>query len=177
MIDHTHNTLKIRRKPGEDPSSGLLLAGNAAIPCLLGKTGISPNKHEGDGATPSGRYELLFGFYRPDRVSPPPTKLPLQALTPSDGWCDDPAHPAYNRPVDLPFAASHEKMWRHDRLYDICLIMDHNFTIRHRNRGSAVFFHLTAGKPYTAGCVAISREAMMKLLPHLKTGTVMDIRL
>lgn len=176
MIGHTHNTLKIRRKPGTSPSSGLLLAGNAIIPCLLGEAGISSNKHESDGATPSGRYELLFGFYRPDRIIPPRTKLPLQALTPFDGWCDNPDHPAYNRPVDLPFAASHEKMWRDDGLYDICLVMDHNFTIRHRNRGSAVFFHLTDGKPHTAGCVAISREAMVNLLPHLKTGTMLDIR-
>lgn len=175
MIGHTHNTLKIRRKPGEGPSSGLLLTGSTVIPCLLGETGISPNKREGDRATPAGRYEFLFGFYRPDRVNPPSTKLPLQALTPSDGWCDDPDHPAYNRPVDLPFSASHERMWRDDGLYDICLVMDHNFTRRQRNRGSAVFFHLTAGNSCTAGCVAISRNAMMKLLPHLKTGTVMDI--
>ena len=177
MIEHRHNSLKIRRKPGNSRSSGLLLAGNSIIACLLGKAGISANKHEGDGATPSGRYELLFGFYRPDRIRPPVTGLPLQALTPSAGWCDDPNHPAYNQPVDLPFSASHEKMWRTDGLYDICLVMDHNFTCRSRNRGSAVFFHLTATKPHTAGCVAISRDAMMKLLPHLKPGTVMDIRL
>ncbi|WP_075997654.1 L,D-transpeptidase family protein [Salaquimonas pukyongi] len=167
----------MRRKPGSGHSGGLLLAGDVVTPCLLGKTGISHNKHEGDGATPSGSYELLFGFFRSDRISPPSTLLPMRALTPQDGWCDAPNHPAYNRPVRLPFAASHENLWRDDRLYDICLVMDHNFSRRHRNRGSAVFVHLTADKPYTAGCIALSPMAMIRLLPFLRNGTRVEISL
>ena len=166
----------VRRAPGASAHRGLLAAAGKVWPCALGRSGITVTKREGDGATPAGDLALLGGYFRRDRLPVLAELRGLRAIRPDDGWCDDPAHPAYNRPVDLPFAASHEKMWREDGLYDICLVMDHNFSRRSRNRGSAVFFHLTAGKPYTAGCVAISRKAMMKLLPRLKTGTVMDIR-
>ncbi len=49
-------------------------------------------------------------LYRPDRLAPPVTGLPVSALDPDDGWCDDPADAAYYRPVRPPFAASHERM-------------------------------------------------------------------
>ncbi len=66
------------------------------------------------------------------------------ALATADlGWCDAPQSACYNRPVRLSFRASHEKMLRSDRLYDICLVLDWNFTRRARNRGSAIFMHLT----------------------------------
>jgi L,D-peptidoglycan transpeptidase YkuD (ErfK/YbiS/YcfS/YnhG family) len=171
-----HDRLIVRRAPGGNPASGLLLAGQDIFPCRLGRTGIAAVKRESDGHTPLGVFPLMLGFYRADRLRLPPTALELLPIAPRDGWCDDPGHPAYNRPVDLPFAASHEKMWRDDSLYDICLVLDHNMSARARNRGSAIFMHLTGGKPFTQGCIAVERDVMLKLLPRLAPGTLIDIR-
>ena len=61
--------------------------------CTIGRNGIAAlgEKREGDLKTPTGSFPLRCCYYRPDRVSPPKTTLPLIALTPEDGWCDDPA--------------------------------------------------------------------------------------
>jgi L,D-peptidoglycan transpeptidase YkuD (ErfK/YbiS/YcfS/YnhG family) len=81
------------------------------------------------------------------------------------GWCDEPDDRNYNRPVALPYAASHERMARDDDLYDFCLVWDWNLGRRARNRGSAVFLHLARpdGRP-TAGCIAVQPATMHRLL-------------
>jgi L,D-peptidoglycan transpeptidase YkuD (ErfK/YbiS/YcfS/YnhG family) len=67
-------------------------------------------------------------------------------------------------------------MKRDDRLYDACLVLDWNIAPRRRGRGSAIFFHLARpGFTPTQGCVAVSRRAMARLLPHLGAGTVVKV--
>jgi L,D-peptidoglycan transpeptidase YkuD (ErfK/YbiS/YcfS/YnhG family) len=67
-------------------------------------------------------------------------------------------------------------MWREDSLYDICFVLDYNYSRRIKGRGSAIFFHLARpGLTPTAGCVAISRENMRKLAPRLAKGARMRI--
>ena len=45
-----------------------------------------------------------------------------------------------------------------------------------RNAGSAIFFHLIRpGYEPTAGCVAVSRQDMLRILPHLRRGTVVRV--
>lgn len=126
--------------------------------------------------TPSGRFKLLYGYFRKERTGLVNSRLPFKPINDRIGWCDDPQNPNYNRPVSLPFEASHEKMQREDPLYDLVIAMDHNYTKRTKNLGSAVFFHLTADKPYTAGCVAIAPNVMRFLLPHLSQETEMIIQ-
>ena len=54
-----------------------------------------------------------------------------------------------------------------DELYDICIVLDWNVSCRKRNGGSAIFFHLIRpGYEPTAGCVALSRRDMWRILPH-----------
>jgi len=146
-----------------------------AYPCLLGRNGIGVNKREGDMKTPAGRFHLLYALYRPDRISPRSGLLPIRAIGKKDGWCDAANNPNYNRPVTLPFGASHEVLQREDGLYDILVVMDHNFSRRARGRGSAVFLHLTANKDHTAGCVAVSKKTMLYLLPLLSQETILQI--
>ncbi|MBK9081128.1 MAG: L,D-transpeptidase family protein [Rhizobiales bacterium] len=138
------------------------------LPCALGPAGVRHGKREGDGATPAGRYRLLFGYFRADRTQRPNAALPLVAVRARDGWCDDPAHRLYNRPARLPLSASAETMRREDRLYDVVIVTDHNQRPRVRGRGSAIFFHIAReGFTPTQGCVAISPDAMRRLLPRL----------
>jgi L,D-peptidoglycan transpeptidase YkuD (ErfK/YbiS/YcfS/YnhG family) len=101
----------------------------------------------------------------------------LRPVTADLGWCDDPANAAYNCPVSLPFRASHEQMMRQDRLYDLVLVLDWNITRRARNRGSAIFMHLTRpdGGP-TQGCIALDPQLMWRLLPKLLSGVAIKVQ-
>ena len=133
--------------------------------CVLGRAGIAVEKHEGDGATPAGRFALRRVLFRPDRTTPPATVLPVNALNPSDGWCDDPADVNYNRPVTLPYAARHEKMWREDGLYDLVVVIGHNDDPPIAGAGSVVFIHVAAMDfTPTEGCVALKLGDLRDLL-------------
>lgn len=147
-------------------------------PCLVGKAGLlqASDKREGDMATPVGDWPLRYVYYRPDRVTLPDTGLACVALTPSMGWCDDPHHASYNMPVELPFDASHETLWREDGLYDVIVVLGHNDSPPKPFFGSAVFFHLREpDTAYTAGCVAVSREDMMAFLATADTDTILRV--
>ncbi len=151
---------------------GVLVAGSSVFPCALGRTGIRALKREGDGATPQGVYDLSQAFYRSDRCRRPRTGLPLRRLTPVDGWCDASDDRNYNRFVRHPYAASAEKMWRHDRLYDLVIVLDYNRCPRVRGRGSAIFVHVARPDfAPTEGCVALQPADLRRLLARLHRGT------
>lgn len=167
--------IDVRPKPG-DRSRGILVAGKYVLQCSLGKGGISAFKHEGDGATPLAKMRLLYGFMRGDKGALPATGLRLTRIGKADGWCDAPRNANYNRKVRLPFCPSHEKMWRDDGLYNVCIVMDWNIRPRRRNGGSAIFFHLARpGYLPTEGCIALKRSDMALILPHLSDRTVIRV--
>ena len=172
---HGIGIIDVRAKPGHR-TRGLLVAGNLVLQCALGKGGISAFKREGDGATPLSSMRLLYGYRRGDAGHLPLSRLPLRRVRKLDGWCDAPKDPNYNRPVNLPFKASHEKMWRNDDVYDVCIVMDWNIRPRRRGCGSAIFFHLARpGFTPTEGCIALKRADMARLLPHLTDRTVVRV--
>ena len=153
------------------------------LACRIGKAGAIPlaQGREGDAKTPLGEYHLRFGLYRADRLpSPnlywpnlywPRSDLTFRPLREDDGWCDAPDDPAYNRFIRLPYAASHERLWRDDGVYDIILVMSHNDSPPEPNLGSAVFIHVAQPDDRkTLGCVALAPDAMVQLLPNLKMG-------
>ena len=168
--------IDIRRKPGQIAHKGLFSFNNKTIECSLGKTGITTKKREGDGATPVGRYKILYGFFRKNHNKRIQTALEMIPIEANSGWCDAPTHNNYNQYVDLPFNASHEKIYRDDRLYDVCLVLDYNISTRKRFAGSAIFFHLTrADKGPTEGCIAIDPKDMDLLLSQLSQNTELVI--
>ncbi len=133
--------------------------------CAIGRGGVRRDKREGDGATPVGDWPIRRVLYRPDRERRPETALPVSSLAPEDGWCDDPGHPDYNRPVKLPHPARHERLWRDDRLYDLVVVLGHNDDPVIAGAGSAVFLHV-ARDDYapTEGCVALAADDLRRLL-------------
>jgi L,D-peptidoglycan transpeptidase YkuD (ErfK/YbiS/YcfS/YnhG family) len=166
--------LDVRRLPGK-AAAGLILGKGLALRCALGRGGLSALKREGDGATPLARLRLLGGFVRPVSMRMA-ARLPLREIRPDLGWCDAPGDRNYNRPVRLPYAASHERMWRADSLYDVCLVLDWNIRPRRRNAGSAIFLHLARpGYAPTEGCIAVSRADMRRLLPLVSNRTVLKV--
>lgn len=148
-----------------------LQAGEQKFVCAIGKNGVTTDKCEGDGKSPAGRYTILYGFYRADRLAAPDSHLPFTPIEKTMGWCDDPAHSDYNKLVTLPFLHSHEKLWRDDHLYDLVLVISHNQNPIIRGKGSAVFLHI-AKPDYagTEGCVAMALDDWQSLLPNLKSG-------
>ncbi|MEM7424691.1 MAG: L,D-transpeptidase family protein [Pseudomonadota bacterium] len=157
-------------------TTGTLTAGSWCVHCAFGRGGLTADKREGDGATPTGNWPLRKLFYRADRLTPPGTGLELQKIESSDGWCDAPGHSLYNQIVQLPFGDSHETLQREDHLYDLMIPMGYNDGPIVPGRGSAIFFHL-AREDYqpTEGCVAISRADMELLLPMLSARTILRV--
>ncbi|EKV32148.1 hypothetical protein C882_3212 [Caenispirillum salinarum AK4] len=150
-----------------DPETSTLRADDGrSWRCALGKGGIVREKREGDGGTPVGTFPIRRVLYRPDRLAEAPeTGLPVRALAPNDGWCDDPADPAYNRPIALPYGASHERLWRDEAVYDVIVILGHNDDPPVAGRGSAIFMHVARpGYTGTEGCVALALPDLLDLL-------------
>lgn len=157
--------------------NGTLIAGALRARCAIGRAGVTSHKREGDGCTPRGTFRLLAALYRPDRLPRPATSLPLSAIDPNAGWCDDPADRNYNRAVRLPYAARHENLWREDHLYDVVVVLDYNIDPVTPGAGSAIFLHLGHEDfAPTSGCIVVSLATMHRLLPRLSRETVIEVR-
>lgn len=152
-------------------AAGVLVCEDRAFRCALGRAGVRLDKREGDGATPLGAWPLRRVLFRPDRVAEPVTGLPVQPIDPALGWCDDPGDPAYNRPLRLPAAARHERMWRDDGLYDLLAVLGYNDDPVEPGRGSAIFLHVAGdGYPPTEGCVALALPDLQHVLARCAPG-------
>lgn len=144
--------------------------------CALGRGGARAEKHEGDGATPVGRWPLRSIMYRPDRIAAPRSGLPTRPISPHDGWCDDPHHVAYNTLVTKPFAASHEDLWREDHVYDVIVELGYNDSPPRAGLGSAIFMHVARpGYTATEGCIALAREDLLAVLSGCGMQTALVI--
>jgi L,D-peptidoglycan transpeptidase YkuD (ErfK/YbiS/YcfS/YnhG family) len=152
---------------------GTLRFRNLTFPAAIGKNGVYATKREGDGASPRGAWPVMRIYYRPDRLRRPRTALPAKPMHPGLGWCDAPGDRNYNRPVRLPYPASTETLWREDGLYDVIAVLDYNISRRGMGRGSAIFVHVASpGFKPTAGCIALKREHLLRLLAVLPRGAV-----
>jgi L,D-peptidoglycan transpeptidase YkuD (ErfK/YbiS/YcfS/YnhG family) len=148
--------------------NALLEGAGMRLRAVCGRSGITLHKQEGDGATPIGVLRLLRVLYRADRIKPPQCSVPIEPIGRTDGWCDDVADPAYNKPVRLPYAGRHEALWRDDGVYDIIGVLGWNLAPVVPGRGSAIFLHVaTPDFSPTAGCIALE---MRDLLSSLEAG-------
>jgi L,D-peptidoglycan transpeptidase YkuD (ErfK/YbiS/YcfS/YnhG family) len=161
-----------------DVGAGWMALDGTRVRCALGRSGVcaAADKREGDGHTPSGTWPLRRLLWRADRQARPVTRLPAQAIDPEDGWCDDPGHAEYNRPVCLPHPARAERLWRDDRLYDLVVVLGHNDDPVTPGAGSAIFLHL-ARPDYapTEGCVALARPDLLRLLALAAPGDQLEV--
>jgi len=155
---------------------GLEMPDGHRVECALGRGGIRGEKHEGDGVTPAGVWEIRRVLYRPDRLIKPRTRLSLAPIGEDDGWCDDPADPNYNQPITRPYAASHEALWRDDGVYDLIAILGYNDDPPEAGRGSAIFLHV-ARPNYapTEGCVALALPDLLMLLEQIHPQSALHI--
>ena len=144
---------------------GTLTLGSMRCRAAIGRGGIRTHKQEGDGATPAGLLPLRRVLYRADRVARPRAAAPAVPLAPHDGWCDDPSHADYNRPVRLPHDGRHEALWRADSVYDIIGVLGWNDAPVRCGGGSAIFLHVARPDlAPTEGCVAVALPDMRMVL-------------
>ena len=147
------------------------------LKCSIGKSGLTNFKKEGDLATPKGLFKLGLLYYRKDRIKSLKCKIKKKVIKRSMGWCDDSRSKKYNREIYFPFKYSAEKLYRRDRIYDIFINIKYNHSPIIKEKGSAIFLHLS-NKKYkpTGGCVAILKKDFLKILPLINYSTKILIR-
>ena len=91
------------------------------------------------------------------------------------GWCDDPRSKFYNKEIKLPSLYSHEKLYRKDNIYDLVVVLNYNFKPIIKNKGSAIFIHVTNKYKSTQGCIALKKEDLIKLLSVIKKNTKIKV--
>jgi L,D-peptidoglycan transpeptidase YkuD (ErfK/YbiS/YcfS/YnhG family) len=165
------SVIRVRTRPGLR-SQGWLSAGGKALPVALGRGGIRALKREGDGGTPVGTFHPVRLWWRADRLQKPRTQLPARRIGPDDAWCEDPADRRYNRAFRRSANEPGDRLRRDDGLYDLIIEIDHNRRPRVAGLGSAVFIHVArdAFGP-TAGCVALRRDDLQRLLSRIGRKT------
>ena len=137
-----------------------LLIDDFKFKCSVGKRGFSRHKKEGDLKTPIGLFSLGDIYYRQDRIKKPISKLKSIRIKKNMGWCDDPNSKYYNRLIKIKknLKISYEKLFRYDSKYDLFILIKYNFDKIIKNKGSAIFLHLTKNYSHTRGCVAIQKK-------------------
>ena len=154
---------------------GLLRYKNLNFRCALGKAGVRKKIIEGDNITPLGIYKIVKIFYRKDRIKNISSKFKLFSINKNMCWCDDSKSKHYNRLIKLPTNYTHEKLYRRDCVYDLILVLNYNMKPIIKNKGSAIFIHVTKNYKKTAGCVALKKDHLIKLVSKINKSTRVKI--
>ena len=146
------------------------------LKCSIGKSGLTASKKEGDSASPKGRFKLGLLYYRKDRIRSLKCKLRKRIIKKNMGWCNDSRSKKYNQQIYFPFKYRAEKLYRKDKNYDIFINIKYNYHPIVKEKGSAIFLHLTDNNyKSTSGCVAIIKRDFLKILPLINKNTKISI--
>ena len=137
----------------------------------VGYNGLSGNRREGDGTTPTGTFRIGSTMY--GNAPNPSVRFRYRRIVCGDWWDEDPASPTYNtfqhvrcgeRP---PFRVKSLGMWQQPRAYPYLAIVEFNMRPVVPGRGSGIFLHAQTGGP-TQGCVSLPRGALARVLRWLR---------
>ena len=152
-----------------------LLYDDFIFKCSIGKKGTTSDKIEGDKKTPKGIFSLGPLFYRKDRITNPITKLERKEIKKSMGWCDDIKSKNYNKLIKIDNKIKHEKLFQQKKNYDLIIPIKYNTFKTKKNKGSAIFIHLTNNYKKTLGCIAMKKKDLLILLRLIKKKTQIQI--
>ena len=152
----------------------------------LGKNGLSANRREGDGTTPTGTYR--FGSRMYGNAPNPGVRFPYRRLRCGDWWDEDPRSPTYNSfqhvrcGVKPPFGGGSEGMWQQPKPYPHLAVIEYNMRPVVPGRGSGIFLHAQTGRP-TNGCISLRKADLRHVLrwlrpgasPHIAIGTTAQL--
>ncbi|MDX6487128.1 MAG: hypothetical protein QOF43_2281 [Gaiellaceae bacterium] len=136
----------------------------------LGRSGLSADKREGDGATPTGTFR--FGATVYGIAADPGVRFRYHRLACGDWWDEDPSSATYNTFRHVPcgskpvFGGGSEALWRIAPQYRYFAVIDYNAQPTVPGRGSAIFLHVAAGS--TAGCISLPEARLVSLLRWLR---------
>jgi L,D-peptidoglycan transpeptidase YkuD (ErfK/YbiS/YcfS/YnhG family) len=157
-------------------NSGFLRYKNLKFRCALGKAGIKRKVKEGDNITPKGIFKIIKIYYRPDKIKDIETPIKKIKVKKNMGWCDDKNSIHYNKQIELPSKFSHEKLYRNDNLYDLILVLNYNTNPIVKNKGSAIFLHITNDSyKKTKGCIALKKDDLIQLVSKISENTKIKI--
>ena len=92
------------------------------------------------------------------------------------GWCDDIKSSKYNKLIKISKKKiKYEKMFRNDKKYDLLIPIKYNMIKPIKNKGSAIFIHLTENYKPTAGCIALKKNDFLILLRLINKKTKIKI--
>ena len=152
-----------------------LLLGEFKFKCSIGKNGSTSNKKEGDKKTPKGAYSLGPLYYRKDKYKNPETNLKKISIKKTMGWCDDESSKNYNKLIVISKKIKHEKLFRKNIIYDLLIPINYNTKKTVRNKGSAIFIHLTNNYEKTLGCIALKENDFLTILKLINKKTKIKI--
>ena len=145
---------------------------NNKVKCAIGKKGIGKKQKEGDQITPRGTFKIKNILYRKDKINYFKSVIKKTPIKKNMGWCDDPKSKDYNKLIKYPFNYKSEKLYRSNNIYDIILVLDFNMHPIKKNKGSAIFIHISNNKyNSTQGCIAIKKKELIKLLKFINKKT------
>jgi len=139
----------------------------------LGKNGLSSNRREGDGTTPTGTFRIGRTFY--GNEANPGVRFSYRRLRCGDWWDEDPRSPTYNSFQHVacgtkpPFAGGSEGMWQQPRPYPHLAVIEYNTHHVVPGRGSGIFLHAQTGGP-TIGCISLRKDQLVAVLRWLRPG-------
>jgi len=147
------------------------------LKCSIGKGGIRKKIKEGDKITPKGTYSLDKLYFRSDKIKNFRTELDTRVITKTMGWCDDPGSKDYNQLINISknYKYSHEKLFRKDDKYDLIIPIKYNYNKPIKNKGSAIFIHITKNYGFTNGCIALKKKDFFVLLNLITKKTKIKI--
>lgn len=147
------------------------------LKCAVGKGGIKKKIEEGDNITPRGSYFLDKLYYRSDKIKKIRTKINCVKIKKNMGWSNDPKTKDYNKLIMIRdnYKYSYEKLYRKDHKYDLLLPIKYNYKKPIKNKGSAIFLHLTKNYKPTAGCIALKKNDFMVILNLIDRNTKIKI--
>ena len=149
--------------------------GDFEFKCCIGQKGLTYRKKEGDKKTPRGIFSIGPLYYRKDRNNKPQTNLQALGINKSMGWCDDINHKKYNKLIKINKDINYEKLFRKDYKYDFLIPINYNTKNVKKNRGSAIFIHLTKDYKNTLGCIALKKSDFLILLKLINRKTQIKI--
>ena len=152
-----------------------LLYDDFKFKCCIGKNGTTSNKIEGDKKTPKGIFSLGPVFYRKDRIKNLVTKLKKREINKLMGWCDDVKSKNYNKLIKVNNKIGHEKLFQKKTSYDVLIPINYNTKKPKKNKGSAIFIHLTNNYKKTLGCIALKKNDLLILLKLINKKTEIQI--
>jgi len=171
-------TMKLYERKNEQKQWRLVYS----FPVTVGRTGLAkdpanllqlpdtmPAKHEGDGKSPAGIFQLgaVFSYHDLEKLH-----MPFVRVDTTDLCVDDENSTYYNTLIRSDSAKhdynSFEYMKRRDSLYEYGVWVLYNSIPVIPGNGSCIFLHVWRDQNSpTAGCTAMSRENILKVIYRL----------